>query len=232
MNNHTIKKARKKRGLTQKDLAQKLDVSRNIVIKIEKGKRELRMSEAGELSDLLGIKVEALVEGRLPEFDKYKEMILYTLACVADMDAGDDQVPKTKLAKILYLADFTWFYHELESMSGMSYRKIDYGPVPDEFFRALEDLEHEKLIDITITETEDERKAHLINLTEGGKQVTYNELRDKEQGLIREIVVKWEPKSTSDIVSFTHQQLPYKLAADGEIISYALIGQEQEQNLY
>jgi len=39
------------------------------------------------------------------------------------------KIPKTKLAKLLYLADFSWFYKNLESMSGMSYRKMQFGLV-------------------------------------------------------------------------------------------------------
>ena len=49
-------------------------------------------------------------------------------------DKNDGKVPKTKLAKLLYLADFAWYYDHLKSMSGMQYRKITFGPVPDTFF--------------------------------------------------------------------------------------------------
>jgi len=231
MSTQTIKQVRKKRGMTQADVADSLDVSRNIIIALEKGTRELTMSEAKKLSELLGISVTSLSDDQYADFEKYQAMILWALA---GLTVGDGKIPKTKLAKMLYLADFTWFYHEMESMSGMSYRKIDYGPVPDEYFRALEDLEQNNLIDIEINKTEDGYKAHLVRLTEGGKKAQReNELlKSEEKELIGKIVFKWEPKSTADIVGFTHQQLPYKIADEKEIISYALVGQEEEADLY
>lgn len=71
-------------------------------------------------------------------YEKYKEMLLAYLRYAA---SSKGFVTKTKLAKLLYLADFGWFYNKPESMSGMPYRKITYGPVPDIYFRALDELE-------------------------------------------------------------------------------------------
>lgn len=227
MSHQVIKEARKKKDLTQEDLAKDLGVSRNIIMAIEKGERELTMGEAKKLSDLLGITVESLADDHLSDFSKYKEMILYTLET-----ADEESIPKTKLAKLLYLTDFTWHYHHLESMSGMSYRKYPYGPVPNEYFRALEELELEYLINVETDKTDDGYTTYLISLTEGGKKATKDKLETAEKELINDITAKWQSKRTRDIVGFTHQQLPYKLSADDEIISYALITQEDEGDLY
>lgn len=229
MGTNIIKKTREKKGVSQQDLADQLGMSRNIIVALENGKRELKTSETKKLSGYLGVSVQSLMDDQFPDFDKYKEMILKVLACLKN---NDGRIPKTKLAKMLYLADFTWFYHHMESMSGMSYRRIQYGPVPDEYFRALEDLEWENLIDTETEKTNQGHKTHLVSLAEGGKQKDLEILGEGEKELISKIVAKWEPKSTKDIVGFTHQQLPYKLAEDGEIISYALIGQLEEAELY
>ncbi|MEX2405448.1 MAG: type II toxin-antitoxin system antitoxin SocA domain-containing protein [Candidatus Paceibacterota bacterium] len=222
-----IKQLRTERSITQKELADILGVSRNTVVLLEKGERDLTVEEAKTLSRVLGIRVEALSGGQMPDFEKYKQIILFILS----LTGGDGRIPKTKLAKILYLADFTHFYHTMESMSGMQYRKIQYGPVPDEFFRALEELEWEHLINVEIKEKE-EYVTHLVSLTDGGKAADVDQVSGSEKSLLRKIMKKWENKSTRDIIGFTHQQLPYKLAFEGEFIRYSLIGQEEEKNLY
>jgi transcriptional regulator with XRE-family HTH domain len=228
MSNTIVKKTRKQRGFTQKELANELNVSRNIIVALERGDRELRMSEAKKLSDLLGVKVEALSGDQLPDFEKFKHMFIYLLSCLRK----GEYMPKTKLAKMIYLGDFAWYYYNLESMSGMSYRRYPYGPVADEFFRAFDQFELESLISVKVTETEDGHKCYLTRLAEGGRKAAGKGLADDEKELLEDIFTNWSEKSTPDIVSFTHQQLPYKLAVDDEIISYELITQEEEKDLY
>lgn len=148
-------------------------------------------------------------------------------------------VPKTKLAKLLYLADFGWFYNHLESMSGMQYRRIQYGPVPDYYFRAIEELFGEDgssnsggLIDIKREELEEDHVAFMVSSTRAGKMTDRNCLSDNEKEFIKEIGQKWEKARTREIVAFTHEQLPYKICRDGEIIPYSLITQEDPDRVY
>src|ERR1035437_9203539 len=119
-----IKEARLKKGLSQSNLALKLGISRPSYIAIEQGKRELTMGEFEKLSSVLNVSFEEVEGGESPNYEKYKQMILAFLRLGGRM-------PKTKLAKLLYFADFSWFYYHLQSMSGMQYRKIQYGPVAD-----------------------------------------------------------------------------------------------------
>jgi uncharacterized phage-associated protein len=95
----------------------------------------------------MGITIDELITGNISDIVKYKQMILSYLRMKLT-DKNDNKVPKTKLAKLLYLADFAWFYEHGQSMSGMQYRKIEYGPVPDAFFRALDELEDSGKINI------------------------------------------------------------------------------------
>jgi hypothetical protein len=57
-------------------------------------------------------------------------------------------------------------------------------------------------------------------------------LSKEENGLIGEIAKKWKNKKTSEIVDFTHNQLPYKICSPDEIIPYALITQEDPEHVY
>lgn len=220
-----IKELRVKQGLSQAEIAEKIGISRSSYIAFEQGKNELSLSEAVKLTDIFGISLDEIKNGLKPNYEKYKQMILAYLRSGASTDG---KVTKTKLAKLLYLADFAWFYKHLESMSGMSYRKIQYGPVPDSYFRAIDELSEDGSINIDNTKD----GAFLISQTRSGEQEKLSELNVPEKKLIKEISEKWKDKKTQDIVNFTHHQLPYQVCEDNEIIPYGLITQEDPGYVY
>ncbi|MDA3802533.1 MAG: DUF4065 domain-containing protein [Patescibacteria group bacterium] len=221
-----IKKLRIEKTLSQAYLAEKIGIARTSYIDFEKGRTELNLSEIIKLSDIFGISLEEIKNGLKPNYLKYKQMILSFLR---EKENADGKIPKTKLAKLLYLADFSWFYKNLESMSGMSYRKIKYGPVPDHYFRAIDELFDEGIIDI---DSKSKDGAFLIYQSMSGKREKITELKNSEKKLIKDISKKWKNKRTQDIVNFTHNQLPYLICKDNEIIPFSLITQENPKDVY
>jgi transcriptional regulator with XRE-family HTH domain len=219
-----IKNLRIEKGLLQEDIAIKLGISRSSYIAFEQGKTELNLSQAAKAADLFGITLEQVESGLMPDFEKYKQMIL---AYLRQAVASDGKILKTKLAKMLYLADFSWFYEYLQSMSGMQYRRIKYGPVPDMYFRAIDELEEAGKITI-------DRKGEMILISEnqGSKNRPLEKLSKAELKLIVDISKKWKNKKTNEIVDFTHNQLPYKICQPDEIIPYELITQEDPDYVY
>ena len=216
-----IKEARQKKGLSQSDLAIKIGISRPSYIAIEQGKRELTMGEFEKLASILNVSFEEIESGKSPDYKKYKQMILAFLRL-------DIEIPKTKLAKLLYFADFGWFYSHLESMSGMQYRKIKYGPVADSYFRIIDDMFDSG--EIEIKQTKD--GAMLISQTRSGAKVHLSKIKKEEENLIKDIEKKWQNKKTNEIVDFTHKQFPYLYALDNEIVSYGLFTQENPDEIY
>lgn len=219
-----IKALRKERGFSQSFMAEKLNISRPSYIGIEHGSREITLEEAEKLKDLFGISIEGFANATLPKYEKYKQMIL---AYLKSSISTDGKVPKTKLAKLLYLADFSWYYQNLESMSGMQYLRRTYGPVPDPYFRALDELEEEGKISI-----DHKGDALLVSLSGSSSKQKFDLLQDKEIELIKKIGAKWKNKNTRDIVDFTHEQLPYKICAPDEAIPYELITQQDPDYVY
>ncbi|MDD2656232.1 MAG: helix-turn-helix domain-containing protein [Patescibacteria group bacterium] len=220
-----IKKLRIEKGLSQKDIYSKLDTSRSTYIAFEQGKTDLNFSQMVKIADIFGISLENIESGMYPNMKKYKEMILSFLRLAS---SSDKKIPKTKLAKLVYLADFNWFYEKLDSMSGMQYRRQAYGPVPDMYFRALDELESDGKIVI------DKRKNNmfLIKESESNTKQQFDDLNSEEKKLIKNISKRWNDKRTEEIVNFTHNQLPYFLCREDEIIPYELITQEDPKNLY
>jgi len=221
-----IKSLRESRGMSQQEIADKLGMSRPSYISVEQGKKELTLSEAQKISNIFGISLKDMETRITPDYEKYKEMILSFLRFFSAN--GDGKIPKTKLAKLIYLADFAWFYEKMESMSGMQYRRIQHGPVPDSYFRALDELEEDGRI------SRDNKKSDIILISEnqGSKKEKLSLIKKEELELIKKITKKWQNKKTREIVSFTHGQLPYKLCSPDEIIPYELIIQEDPEYVY
>ena len=225
-----IKEFRIEKGFSQEQISKVIGVSRPTYTAIEAGKQELSAEEIQKIAKFYSISVDELLSGEISDFEKYKHMILaYLRMDISNKEGG--KVPKTKLAKLLYLADFAWFYENLKSMSGMQYRKLTYGPVPDEFFRALDELANDGKINIE-PKTEGEKEMLLISEPESNKNEKLSTLSPKEVDLMEKIAKKWKDKKTNEIVNFTHNQQPYLLCRTDELIPYELITQEDADQVY
>lgn len=216
-----IKSIRIKKGASQAEIAKRLGISRTSYIAVEQGKKELTVGEFDSLLAILGVSRGEFEGGEVPNYEKYKQMILAFLRL-------NKSVPKTKLAKLLYFADFVWFYNRLESMSGMPYRKIQYGPVADTYFRLIDEMFDAGEISIEQTEN----GAMLVSETRSGAKAELSEISKEESKLIKDINEKWKGKRTADIVTFTHKQMPYMCAEDNDIVSYEVFGQENPDDIY
>ena len=213
-----IEKIRSSHGLTQEQVANVLGVSRATYISVARGNRDLTTSELEKLSAYFNVPIaEFFNQPRNNE--KFKQMYFYILRCFKE------GIPKTKLAKLLYLADFSFYYENLIPMSGVRYVRREYGPVADIFFEMTEDLFDKGKINITPLDY-----ALMIDST----TIEENDslLSTEEKDLLDKICVFWKDKRTSEIVNFTHEQKPWKMCRDGEYIPYSLIIQEDPCHVY
>lgn len=220
---------RKEKNLTQEEVANNIWVSRQTYSKIEKWEVELTLWQAVKVSELFEIDVVKLLWEDLSvksdwntNWDKYKQII--TNCIKFWWDEKDWKIPKTKLAKLCYLVDFGWYYNNLESLSNLSYRKIQHWPVPDAYFSMIDELEFDESIAIT--------RVWNANLIENISTPSSSNLSEDEIEFIKNICFKWKWKDTREIVDFTHNQLPWSMCEDREIIPYELITQEEPQNVY
>lgn len=234
MNNlgKNLEKARLARGYTLEQVAKALDLSRQTYALVEAGKRDITLSQAEVLAAMLRTSIDELrgapdgvstFSDPQSSLEKYKQMILTALQFGAE---NDGKITKTKLAKLVYLADFTWYYDKLQPMSGMSYRKLPRGPVPDVYFRALDELEEDGVIN-----RQEKGRSILLELAESG-DAPANRLSKDERTMIQKISKAWQGKQTQEIVDFTHGQLPWQICREGEIIPYGLITQEEPERVY
>jgi DNA-binding XRE family transcriptional regulator/uncharacterized phage-associated protein len=228
---NNIEKARTVRGYSQEQVARALGVSRPTYVNIELGRKEPTISQAKTLLSMLDIGLDDILgtnDGNsifpdiIASTEKYKQIILNALKHGAD---NDGKITKTKLAKLVYLADFIWYYRNSSPMSGVTYRKLARGPVADVYFRALDELEEAGTII-----REPKGNAIMYSLVE--QEAPSNRLSEQELDLIMRTGKAWKGKPTDEIVDFTHRQLPWQVCRYGEVIPYTSITQEDPVKVY
>ena len=108
-----LKEIRQMYGLSQSDIAEAIGVkSRSTIVAIESGDRDLTSEELGRLADHLGVEIADLIAYEIPDYDKYREMLVETLRRYTELTGHG--IPKTLYAKLIYFADFAWFYDQLK----------------------------------------------------------------------------------------------------------------------
>lgn len=225
----TLKSLRQFKKLTLEQIAELIGVTRQTYSRIEKWEVELSLGQAVRLSEFFGISLDSLYSKNNSrilgadnfDWEKYKQIIKNFIFY---WGREDGKIPKTKLAKLCYLLDFSWYYYNLTPITGLEYRKIQQGPVPDIYFTTLEELEEEKSIAI-----KPKGSAYMISNIDAPQN---DKLSSEELSLLQKIAEKRKTKRTQQIVDFTHQQLPRSIANEKEIIPYSLITQEDDNNIY
>jgi len=156
------------------------------------------------------------------KIEKYKQIIMN---CIKHGSDKNGKIAEAKLIRIVYLSDFLRYYTSLISMSGLCYRKHQYGPITDVYFETIDKMIKDGII---IREPKDE--DDLFSLTE--ETIPASLLTNDELEIIIKVGSVWKNRPTSDIISFTHKQLPWQICLDGEIIPYGLITQEEPEHIY
>ena len=226
-----IIKLRKSAGLSQEELSQRLGISRPTLVAIEKGERDITITELRKISEIFDIPVEIILDEELgvsakvdsqkfseKAFQRFHNLILQCIKYGAD---DDGKITKTKLAKLVYLCDFASYYKFLNPISGFEYRRFAQGPVAIEFFDIIDNNES------ICVEKKD--KAIMISLVERPDDSL---LSAEEQKLVRAVCKKWRKASTQEVVDFTHNQIPWKICRDREVVPYTLINMEEPDNVY
>ena len=137
---HRIKQIRCAKGLSQEELARRVDLSRTAITKIESGSQDVRFAELKKLADALNISLGYLVEEKRPvressdeEFFRVNESdsSLYhasaenklrtMLLIILERCAGDPGMNEHRLASIVRQADQTCLQSYGETISGIPY---------------------------------------------------------------------------------------------------------------
>lgn len=154
-------------------------------------------------------------------FSGYKKNSLEKFTAMVIFFSARLEPWKTKLNKLLFYADFLHFKKTCFSISGLNYRAIEMGPVPNNFNTIFDYLENADLIKISRTEflnggIGEQFKPHPATVF---NPTLFN---DAEMQSLNEIITKLGKTSTEEIINLSHHEKAWQenYEAGRKMISY------------
>lgn len=234
-----IMEIRKKKSLSQEDLAKSIGISRSSLAQIELGNRSVDVLELQQLSlalrfslddfmsadftvnqgiDDLKEKIVSQTEERISvpsmQVDKFKNVLLYVL----ERCAGKPNVGETVLYKLLYFADFNHYELYEEHLTGAQYRKLPYGPVPQKFDVIMQQMIENGQLQKIKTDYHGYPQTRFLPLEKADLQA----LKASEKDVIDKVIDQMSDWSATAISNYSHKDMPWLASRDGEIIHYEL----------
>jgi uncharacterized phage-associated protein len=128
-------------------------------------------------------------------------------------EKGKD-IYKTKLNKLLFYSDFINFHLYGHSISGAKYIHVPFGPVPEQYGTALEQLAKAGRVKLLPAG----RQSFLLKPTDSHDEKF--ELEPEELATIDWVLEKYGSLSSVEISELSHNEKAYKYTRPGEEIAY------------
>jgi transcriptional regulator with XRE-family HTH domain len=234
-----LRQLREKADFSQDYVATKIGVSRPTYVQIEKGERELTVSEAAMLADLFDIDLADFLQARdvskpnvvieppskkgkreadirisVPQknLKKFKEVLLYVLEKVG----AKPNIGETAIYKLLYFIDFDYYEKFEEQLVGATYIKNRYGPTPVEFAKIVDDMKKKKEIERVSSKYFQYEQKKYLPLRDPDLSV----LSAREVAHIDDVLARLSDKSAKELSDYSHEDIPWKVHKQGDKISY------------
>ena len=235
-----IKLLRKENNLSQEYIAKELGMSRPTYIQIEKGERELSVSEARKIAAIFSISLEDLLSSekvlekkiifeevkqqknskepkirtiiKHANIIKFKEVLLYILEKVG----AKPNIGETALYKLLYFIDFDFYEKFEEQLTGAQYIKNHYGPTPVEFKKIVDEMIEKGEIEVVKSKYfKYDQKKYLPHRSPDLSKLSAQEIKH-----IDEVLARLSDKTATELSDYSHSDIPWQVHKYGEIISY------------
>lgn len=233
---------RSKSTFSQEHLARELGVSRTAISQMESGERGVSSVELRRLAEifavsadfLLGLETETMVVLEQPKsygktrstppvrisvpqkkVEKFKQVLLYLL----ERCAGKPNVGETVVYKLLYFADFNFYEIFEEQLTGATYRKLPFGPVPLEFAKIIMQMEKNKELTSVQSDYYEYSQKRYIPLVKPNLQL----LTAAEKSVLDSVIDRFSDKSARWLSDYSHEDIPWKATAEKQIIDYELV---------
>ena len=233
-----ISELRRNKGYSQEELAKLLHIPRPSFTQIELGKRNVSVIELKKLADNLSVSIDKLLsqdfavddiqltrgdteDGQqirisIPELnvEKFMNILLYVL----EKCAGKPNIGETLLYKLLYFSDFNYYEMYEEHLTGVEYRKLPFGPVPQKTDTVIHQMIADKMIQRLKTEYHGYPQTRYIPLV----KPNLKNLKASEKDMIDKVIEQYSDWSASAISDYSHKDMPWLATKDGETIDYEL----------
>lgn len=231
---------RKRKQLSQENLAKMVGISRPSLTQVELGKRSLNIMELQRFAQVLGFSLDDFMsEDFAPEvinfseeeerpktvnermsvpylqIGKFRNILLYIL----ERCAGKPNVGETVLYKLLYFSDFNYYELYEEHLTGASYRKLPYGPVPQNLDIIIKNMIENKQVQCFKTEYHGYPQTRYLPL----EKADLTQLKASEKEVVDRVIEQMSDWSASAVSNYSHKDIPWMASKDGEDINYELV---------
>ncbi|MCX6256652.1 MAG: DUF4065 domain-containing protein [Bacteroidia bacterium] len=230
---------RKRKGLSQEELARSIGISRPSLVQIESGNRNINILELQRISLILQFslddfmsenfsadkefetvretaadKVSERISVPTLKINKFRNVLLYIL----EKCAGKPNVGETVLYKLLYFSDFNYYELYEEHLTGAKYRKLPYGPVPQTIDVIINQMINDHLIQRFKADYFGKLQTRYIPLV----KADLTELKASEKEVIDKVIEQMSDWSAAIISSYSHKDMPWMASKKGQEILYEL----------
>ena len=239
-----LRSLRKQKGMSQAKVARVLGMSRATYIGMEKGVRDLKVSEVVKLCSLFGVSVDSFIKNTnahsyynvvlnekqstcqmqvqsirvdVPQqkLDAFKEVLLYILCKVG----AKPNIGQTVLYKLLYFIDFDYYEKYEEQLIGAVYIKNRYGPTPVEFKKIVDKMSEDGEIERMRSKYYQHDQTKYIPL----REPNLNELSAREIKHIDSVLDYLSDKNASELSDYSHKDIPWIVADEGQPLEYEAV---------
>ena len=226
-----IRQLRLDSGLSQTEVAEKIGLPRQSLGLIESGERAVSGVEVAKIAALFSVSADSLVQeetrpdrhrfsGNIKiDFrpEKLRNLILYILARCG----GKANIGETVLYKLLYFVDFDSFEMRSRSMTGLSYVKMQYGPVPLP----------RQYVPVVKKMAESGELRVIKQIYMGFAQKKYVALTDpafdsfshEDLKLIDSVIDRLSDMTATKITEYVHEDIPWKESVMEQEMDYRLV---------
>ena len=240
-----IQQQRAKQSMTQEYLASELGISRPTYMQIERGERELTISEAKKLAAIFDMSLENFLAAKAPKrsvtiekksakksddlqirvteknLDKFKQVLLYVLNKVG----GKPNVGETVLHKLLYFIDFDYYEKFEENLMGATYIKNYHGPTSIELGEIIKEMQKQGELEAVKSQYFKYSQKKYLPL----KRPNLDILSAREIEHIDGVLARLSDKNAVEIENYSHEDIPWKSAQEGKPLSYESVFYRDEQ---
>lgn len=235
-----VAELRKKKGLSQSDIAKSIGISRSSLAQIELGNRSVDTLELHKLSQVLGFSLDDFLSENFKAYEavevvalkrtvKNKERIsvptfkvnkfINVLLYILERCAGKPNIGETVLYKLLYFSDFNYYELYEEHLTGAKYRKLPYGPVPQKMEMIISQMIDKRQIQRIKTEYHGYIQTRYLPL----EKADLTCLKASEKEILDKVIEQMSDWSAATISNYSHKDMPWMASKEGEVIDYELV---------
>lgn len=237
-----IKKLRLKFDFSQDYLAKKIGLSRPTYMQMEKGERDITITEAQMLAEIFGMTLmdflsdttllekevvleternkekksenEIRISVPIKNQKKFKTVLAYILKKVG----GKPNIGMTAIYKLLYFIDFDYYEKFEEQLMGAVYIKNYYGPTPIMFTKIVEEMKAKNEIEEVKSKFYNrEQRKYFLNPE---YEIDLTQLSAQEIKHIDWELRRLADKTAKELSELSHEDMPWRVAKIGEQVQY------------